>query len=275
MKIVAKKILADIPGMKIGKIKVEAPEIASKALTGQFVIIMINEKGERIPLTIVEKNNPKGTITLIFQEAGLTTKLLGKMKENDDIYAVTGPLGRRTDIRGYGKVVMIGGGVGVAEIYPAVKAFKEKGNYVITVIGARTKGLLILEKELKKVSDEIHVATDDGSYGRKGLTTDVLEELLNKQKIDFVYSVGPIPMMKNTAIITKKYNVKTIASLNVIMVDATGMCGCCRVTVGGKRFFSCVDGPEFDASLVDWDELAKRSKIYDDKEKHVCKLYSV
>ncbi len=275
MKIVTKDTLSDISGTKVGKVKIAAKEIASKALPGQFVVVMIDEKGERIPLTIVEKNNPKDTVTLIFQEAGLTTKLLGKMKAGDDIYAIVGPLGHPTDIRNYGKVILVGGGVGIAEIYPVAKAFKEKGNHVITVIGARTKGLLVLEDELKKVSDEFYAATDDGSYGRKGFTTDILEELLNKQTINLVYSVGPIPMMKRTAAVTKKFNVKTLVSLNAIMVDATGMCGCCRVSVGGKTMFSCVDGPEFDASLVDWDELIKRNRIYDDKEKHACRLYKV
>lgn len=275
MKIVTKEVLSNISGTKIGKVKIAAKEIASKALPGQFVVIMIDEKGERIPLTIVEKNNPKDTVTLIFQEAGLTTKLLGKMKAGNDIYAIVGPLGRPTDIRNYGNVIIVGGGVGIAEIYPVAKAFKEKGNRVITVIGARTKDLLVLEDELKKVSDEFYAATDDGSYGRKGFTTDILEELLNKQTINLVYSVGPIPMMKRTAAVTKKFGVKTLVSLNAIMVDATGMCGCCRVSVGGKTMFSCVDGPEFDAGLVDWDELIKRNSIYDDKEKHACRLYKV
>lgn len=272
MKIVKKEILSDVAGTRVGKIKITAKDIAAKALPGQFVVIMTDEKGERIPLTIVERNNPKDTVTLIFQEAGLTTKLLGKMKEGDSVYAIVGPLGHPTEIRKYGNVVLVGGGVGIAEIYPVAKAFKEIGNHVITIIGARSKDLLILEEELKKNSDEFYVATDDGSYGRKGFTTDILEEILSKQKIDLVYSVGPIPMMKRTAAVTKKFNVKTLVSLNAIMVDATGMCGCCRVTVGGKTFFSCIDGPEFDAHLVDWEELTKRNRIYADKEKHVCKL---
>ncbi len=275
MKIIAKDILAEVSGTKIVRTRVVAPDIASKALPGQFVVIMISEKGERIPLTIVERNNPKGTITLIFQEVGLTTRLLGKMNALDSMYAVAGPLGHPTDIRNYGKVALVGGGVGIAEIYPVARAFKEKANYVITIAGARTKELLILEEELKKVSDEFYAATDDGSYGKKGFTTDILEEVLGKQRIDLVYSVGPIPMMKRTAAVTKKFGVKTLASLNALMVDATGMCGCCRVSVGGKTMFSCVDGPEFDASLVDWDELAKRSRLYEDKEKHACKLFKL
>lgn len=275
MKILEKEILADISGTKIVRIKIAAPDIARKALPGQFVVIMISEKGERIPLTIVEKDAAKGAITLIFQEAGLTTRLLGKMGVDDSVYAIAGPLGHQTEIRNYGKVIFVGGGVGIAEIYPVAKAFKEKGNRVVTIIGARTKGLLVLEEELKKISDEFYAATDDGSYGRKGFTTDTLEELLGKQKYDLVYSVGPIPMMKKTAVVAKKFAVKTIVSLNALMVDATGMCGCCRVSVGGKTMFSCVDGPEFDASLIDWDELTKRNCIYDDKEKHACKIYNV
>ena len=272
MKILSKRSLIDSKTTKISSIELSAPEIASKVMPGQFVVIMISEKGERIPLTVVEKDTAKGTIKLIFQEAGLTTKMLGAMKTEDSLYSLVGPLGHPTEIKKYGKIIIVGGGVGIAEIYPIAKAFKEAGNNVTTILGARTKELLILENELKKTSDEFYVATDDGSYGRKGFTTDILEELLAKGKYDLVYSVGPIPMMKRSSIVTKKFNTNTIVSLNAIMVDATGMCGCCRVTVEGKTYFSCVDGPEFDASLVDWEELIKRDKIYDDKEKHICKL---
>lgn len=272
MKILNKELLIDAAGTRIGKITVLAPDIALKARPGQFIVLMISEKGERVPLTVVEKDVSKGTIILIFQEAGLTTKLLGRMGAGEELYALVGPLGHATEIKNYGKAILVGGGVGIAEIYPVAKALKDSGNHVATVLGARTKELLILEEELKKTSDEFYVATDDGSYGRKGFTTDILEELLNKGKYDLVYSVGPIPMMKRSAAVTKKFNVRTVVSLNAIMVDATGMCGCCRVTVGGKTFFSCVDGPEFDAHQVDWDELIKRNRIYDDKEKHVCKL---
>jgi ferredoxin--NADP+ reductase len=275
MKIITKETICNATGTKVEKIKIEAPDIAAKALPGQFVVLMISEKGERIPLTVVERGNPAGTVTLIFQEAGLTTKLLGRMKAGDEIYALVGPLGHPTQILDCGKVILVGGGVGIAEIYPVAKAFKEKGNRVVTIIGARTKDLLILENELKLASGELLIATDDGSYGRKGFTTDILEEELRKEPAGLVYSVGPIPMMKRTAAVTDKFKVKTLVSLNAIMVDATGMCGCCRVTVGGKTYFSCVDGPEFDAALVDWDELTKRNRIYDDKEKHTCKLYKV
>lgn len=272
MKILNVKPLINSDLAKIYAVELSAPEIASKALPGQFVVIMVSEKGERVPLTVVEKDLSKGTIKLIFQEAGLTTKILGKMRPGDSLYSLVGPLGHPTDIKKYGKVIIVGGGVGIAEIYPVAMAMKKAGNHVTTVLGVRTKGLLILGDELKATSDEFYVATDDGSDGRKGFTTDILDELLSKDKYDLVYSVGPIPMMKRSAIVTKKFNVRTIVSLNAIMVDATGMCGCCRVTVGGKTYFSCVDGPEFDASLVDWDELAKRNKIYDDKEKHICRL---
>jgi NAD(P)H-flavin reductase len=273
MKVISKELLADASGIKIEKIEVLSPKIASKAQPGQFVVIMVSENGERVPLTVVEKNTTDGTITLIFQEAGLTTKLLGKLNAGDSLYALVGPFGHPTEIKKYGKVILVGGGVGIAEIYPVAKALKEKGNHITTIVGARTKGLLILENELKKVSDDFHVLTDDNSYGRKGFTTDMLEELLNKGKYDLVYSVGPIPMMKKSAEVTKKYNTRAIVSLNTLMVDATGMCGCCRVSVGGKTMFSCVDGPEFDASLIDWEELIKRSRIYEDKEKHACNLY--
>jgi ferredoxin--NADP+ reductase len=272
MNILNKNTLIDAGGVKIGMLEVLSAEIASKAKPGQFIVLMASEKGERVPLTVVEKNAAKGTIKLIFQEAGLTTKMLGAMKAGDSLYSLVGPLGHPTEIKKYGKTIIVGGGVGIAEIYPVARAMKEAGNHVTTILGARSKDLLILEDELKGVSDEFYVATDDGSYGRKGFTTDILDELLGKGKYDLVYSVGPIPMMKRSSMVTKKYNTKTIVSLNAIMVDATGMCGCCRVTVGDKTYFSCVDGPEFDASLVDWEELIKRNRIYDDKEKHICKL---
>ncbi len=272
MNILSKKILGEVQGVKITQLEISAPEIALKARAGQFVALMVNESGERIPLTIVDKNEKAGSITLIFQEVGLTTRLLGKMDAGDSLYAIVGPLGHATEIKKYGKVILVGGGVGIAEIYPVAKAFKEAGNHVTTILGTRTKDLLILEKELNASSDILYVVTDDGSYGKKGFTTDVLTDLLSKDKYDLVYAVGPIPMMRRVADITNKSNIKTIVSLNALMVDATGMCGCCRVTVGGAVRFSCVDGPEFEANLVDWDELVKRNRIYDEKEKHICKL---
>lgn len=273
MKIIKKDSLTQGSEAKIIRLEIASSNIAKKALAGQFIVLMVNKEGERIPLTIVDRDVACGTITLIFQEAGLTTRLLGKLNTGDSLYALVGPLGHATEIKNYGKVVLIGGGVGIAEIYPVARALKEVGNNITTILGARTKELLIFEKELKGVSDEIHITTDDGSYGRKGFVTDVLVEILKKDKYDFVYAVGPIPMMKKVTEVTAPLHVKTVVSLNALMVDGTGMCGCCRVTVGGETKFSCVDGPEFDGHLVDWQELIKRNKIYDTQEKHICKLH--
>ena len=270
MKIIQKEILNDVQGVKVVKIKVLAPEIAAKALPGQFVVLMINDKGERIPLTVVDKGAQD--ITLIFQEAGYTTRLLSGLKVGDSLYALVGPLGHATHTGNLGQVIIVGGGVGLAEILPVARALKAAGSRVTTIVGARSKELLILEKELKDASDEFYVTTDDGSYQRKGFTTDVLGELLNKAKYDLVYAVGPIPMMKRVADVTRSSGTKTIVSLNALMVDATGMCGCCRVDVSGETKFSCVDGPEFDGHLVDWQGLTNRNKVYADKEKHICQL---
>ncbi len=275
MKIVKKVVLAQIRDTRITKIEMHAPLIAAKVKAGQFVVLMVEEKGERIPLTVVDTDKDKGIITLIFQELGLTTKLLGKLNARNALYAVVGPMGHPTEIKNYGKVILVGGGVGIAEIYPVAKAFKNAGNHIVTIIGARTKGLLILEDELKTISDELHVVTDDASYGKKGFTTDVLKELLVKDKYNLVYAVGPIPMMRKVSSLTKDFNVKTLVSLNALMVDASGMCGCCRVSINNEVKFSCVDGPEFDAHSVDWEELEKRNKIYEKKEKEICKLYPV
>jgi ferredoxin--NADP+ reductase len=285
VEILEKKILADVSGSRIVRIKVLASLIAQKTKAGQFVVLMTSEEGERIPLTIADVDKSKATITIIFQEAGFTTRLLGKLETGDSLYALAGPLGHPTPIQNYGQVIIIGGGVGIAEIYPVAKALGEAGNQVTTILGARTKELLILEQELKEISDNFYITTDDGSYGRRGFVTDVLKELLTNYKLPalpagrqttnykLVYAVGPIPMMRKVAETTKPYGVKTLVSLNALMVDATGMCGCCRVSVGGTTKFSCVDGPEFDAHLVGWDELIKRNNIYKDKEEHICKLY--
>ncbi len=273
MKILEKEILAQGQGVKITKLEVLAPYIAKEAKPGQFVVLMVSEQGERIPLTIVDRN--KESITLIFQEVGLTTKLLGRLNKGDSLYALVGPLGNPSEIKNYGQVILVGGGVGIAEIYPVASALKDAKNHLITILGARTKDLLILEKELKDLSDEFYLTTDDGSYGRKGFTTNILGELLEKQKYNFVYAVGPIPMMKKVSQVTSKFGTKTVVSLNALMVDATGMCGCCRVTVANKTRFSCIDGPEFEAHLVDWEELEKRNRIYEDKEKHLCNLYKI
>jgi len=276
MKILDKITLCDEGNMVITKLNIYSPDIAGKVKAGQFVVVMAKEEGERIPLTIVDKNLEVGSITLIFQEVGLTTKLLGKLGKGDFLYALAGPLGHATEIKNYGRVILVGGGVGIAEIYPVAKALKETGSNVTTVIGARNKNLLILEHELKKNSDKLYIVTDDGSYGEKGFTTDVLKNLLalppDPEPFTLVYAVGPIPMMKKAALVTKDFNLKTIVSLNSLMVDATGMCGCCRVSIGDKVKFACIDGPDFDAHLVNWNELEKRNKVYVDKENHICKL---
>ena len=274
MKIIGREVLADSQGVRIVKITIQLPDIAAKAKAGQFVVLMVREEGERIPLTIVKADPGKGTIAFIAQEAGFTTKLLAGLKLGDSLYSIVGPLGRPTEIKKYGKVILVGGGVGIAEIYPVAKALKDAGNYVTAIIGSRTKELLILERELKAVSDGCVVMTDDGSYGRKGFVTETLKELLEKSKYDLVYAVGPILMMKAVSGVTKSSGVLTLVSLNAIMVDGTGMCGCCRVSVGGKVKFSCVDGPEFDASQVDWQELLIRNSVYTEKEKHICRFHS-
>ncbi len=273
MKIINKKVINDVGGVKITQLDIAAGDIASKALPGQFVMLMVSDKGERIPLTLVNADKAKGVVSLIFQEAGFTTKSLGKLNPGDTLYSLVGPLGHPTEIKKYGKVILVGGGVGIAEILPVARALKEAGNHITTILGSRNKELLILEAELKSASDEIYIMTDDGSYGRKGFTTDMLKELLSKDKYDLIYSVGPIPMMKRVALVSKEYNTRTLVSLNALMVDATGMCGCCRVSVSGEVKFSCVDGPDFDGHGVDWEELEKRNKVYAVQEKHICNLF--
>lgn len=270
MRIIKKTVLAEHEGIRITQVVIAAPLIAQKAQAGQFVVVMVKKEGERIPLTIVDKN--EDTITLIFQEAGLTTKILGAMEAGDSLYTLVGPLGNPTAVKKYGNLILVGGGVGIAEIYPVAKALQEAGNTITSIIGARSSNVLLLEKELQNLSGYLFVTTDDGTLGRKGFVTDVLEELLQKQKYDFVYCVGPIPMMKKVAAITAGFKIKTEVSLNALMVDATGMCGSCRVSIEGKTKFSCVDGPDFDAHLVDWDELEKRNRIYLIQERHICKL---
>lgn len=260
--------------------EIEAPQIAKKRQAGQFVIIRLDEHGERIPLTIADSNAEKGTITIIVQSVGKTTSALNDKEKNDNIMDVVGPLGTPSHIEKFGTVVSIGGGVGTAIAYPTAAALKKAGNYVITINGARSKDLVILEKEMRSVSDESYATTDDGSYGFHGFVTQKLQELLDQgKKIDFVLAIGPIPMMKAVADVTKPYKIKTVVSLNPIMVDGTGMCGGCRVIIDGKTKFACVDGPEFDAHLVDFKNLADRNKMYFKNEqkslqqyKHKCKL---
>lgn len=272
MEIISKEIIVNSSGVKIVKLSLIAPEISREAKAGQFVVVMASEKGERIPLTIVQSDPQEKTITLIFQEVGLTTKALGALNVGDHLYALVGPLGQATQIKNYGKVILIGGGVGIAEIYPVARSLQQAGNHITIIIGAKNKEFLILENELKNIADKIYVVTDDGSLGMKGFTTLVLEDLLRDGKYDLVYAVGPLPMMRKVSAISRLSQTKTIVSLNALMVDATGMCGCCRVTVAGEVKFSCVDGPEFDADKVDWEELGKRNTMYQDKEKHICRI---
>lgn len=272
MKILKKTILADDGGVRVIYLEIFAPEIALKACAGQFVALIPTVTGERIPLTVVKSDSRNGVISLVFQEIGLTTKILGAMRSGDALYALAGPLGHATQISNFGKVALIGGGVGIAELYPVACALRGAGNKITSILGAKNKNFLIFARELEAVSDNFYCATDDGSFGQKGFTTDILERLLKKDEYDLVYAVGPIPMMKKASQISCFFNIKTIVSLNALMVDATGMCGCCRVTVAGKVKFSCVDGPEFEASQVDWEGLEKRNSMYLDKEKHICKL---
>jgi ferredoxin--NADP+ reductase len=263
-KIIEKKDLSE----NVVRMVLEAPLIAQKRKAGQFIILKVDEKGERIPLTIVDSDAQAGTITIIFQVVGKTTAVMAKMKAGDTIQDVQGPLGNPTEIKNYGRVVCIGGGVGVGVVYPLTAALKKAGNEVISIIGSRTKDLLILEKEMGAISDRLIVATDDGSYGFHGFVSQVLQEMIDKgEKIDRVFAIGPVPMMKVISDVTRPQGIKTIVSLNSIMVDATGMCGACRVSVAGKTKFTCVDGPEFDGHEVDFKLLADRLKMYCDQER--------
>jgi ferredoxin--NADP+ reductase len=250
-----------------------APRIAQNARPGQFVILQADETGERIPLTMADTSPKKGTITVIYQVAGKSTALFRGLRKGDHFEAVIGPLGKATHLEKLGTVACVGGGTGVAVLHPITRALKELGNNVIAIIGARTKDLLILEDRMEKASNQLHVCTDDGSYGRKGFVTDALKDVLEKEDVKFVVAIGPVPMMKFVCQLTAKYDVKTLVSLNPIMVDGTGMCGCCRVTVGGTTKFACVDGPEFDGHLVDFDELAQRLAAYRDEEKRAHEMY--
>ena len=248
------------------KLVLEAPEIARSRKPGHFVIIKIGEKGERIPLTIAAANEKEGTITLVVQKVGVTTAKLFELEVGDEITDVVGPLGQATHIEKVGTVLCAGGGVGVAPMLPIVEGLKKAGNRVITILAARTKDLIILEDQVKEYSDEVIIMTDDGSYGRQGLITAGMEEVINREKVNMAVTIGPAIMMKFAALTTKKYNIETVASLNTIMVDGTGMCGACRVNVGGKTKFVCVDGPEFDAHQVDFDEMLSRLGAYKDQE---------
>ena len=246
---------------------VEAPMVARKCQSGQFIILRIDEAGERIPLTIADYDREKGTIQIIFQEVGETTKQLGTLKAGEALLDVAGPLGKATDIEKFGTVVCVGGGIGVAPIYPIARAFKQAGNRVVTIMGARTKDLLIMEKELRSVSDVLHITTDDGSIGRKGLVVDPLKDMIAAgEKIDRVMAIGPMVMMRGVAEVTRPHAIPTLVSLNPIMVDGTGMCGGCRCSVGGETKFACVDGPEFDGHAVDFNGLMSRARMYKAQE---------
>lgn len=273
-KIVTKRKLNDA----VTLMEIEAPFIAKKAKAGQFIIFRIDSLGERVPLTIADYDREKGTVTIIFQKVGLSTKMLAEMNEGDFISDFVGPLGVPTDYENFKKVAVIGGGVGNAIAYPQAKALHEMGVEVDVIAGFRNKDIVILEDEMRAVSTHYYITTDDGSYGEKGFVTDKLKSLIDAgNNYDAVIAIGPIPMMKFVSLTTKPYGIKTIVSLNPIMIDGTGMCGGCRVTVGGEIKFACVDGPDFDGHLVDFDELMNRNSIYREREAettetHMCRM---
>lgn len=260
---------------------VDAPDVAKKALPGQFIILRLNEQGERIPLTIADYDRSAGTVTIIFQEVGKTTKMLGELETGDYILDFVGPLGNPSHLEGFKRVCVIGGGLGCAIAYPQAKYLHNNGTHVDIIAGFRSKDLIFLEDEMAANSDNLYVVTDDGSNGNKGLVTDKLKELIDAGvKYDMVIAIGPLVMMKFVSLTTKPYNIKTVVSMNSTMIDGTGMCGGCRLTVGGETKFACVDGPEFDGHLVDFDEAMRRSGMYRDEEQkklagHACRLKGV
>ncbi|MBE3584690.1 sulfide/dihydroorotate dehydrogenase-like FAD/NAD-binding protein [Desulfofundulus thermocisternus] len=273
-KILDKQVFSPV----VKQMVIEAPRVARRCQPGQFVILRIHEEGERIPLTIADFDREKGTITIVFQEVGKTTRQLGTLEAGDYIRDFVGPLGAPSHIENFGTVICVGGGVGIAPVFPIARALKEAGNHVISIIGARSKDLLFWEDRMREVSSELFVTTDDGSYVRKGFVTDVLKEVIEdrgRDNISLVLAIGPQPMMRACCDVTRDYGIKTIVSLNALMVDGTGMCGCCRVTVGGQTRFVCVDGPEFDGHQVDFVELARRSATFRAEEqraleRHTC-----
>ncbi|GAB4263166.1 MAG: sulfide/dihydroorotate dehydrogenase-like FAD/NAD-binding protein [Deferrisomatales bacterium] len=272
--IVEKQVLAPT----VYRLVIAAPEVAKKHRAGNFIMLRVHEHGERIPLTVADKDAGRGTITLVFQAVGKTTSELGELAVGDGLLDVVGPLGKPTHIEKFpGVTVCVGGGIGVAPVHPIACALREAGNRVISIIGARTQELLILEDEMRRTSDELLVATDDGSYGHHGFVTDVLQQVIEregKDNVSLVMAIGPVPMMRACCKVTQPYGVRTEVSLNPIMVDATGMCGACRVTVGGETKFACVDGPEFDGHQVDFDELTKRLRTYLDDEKRAMQIWN-
>ncbi len=261
-KILQKNTLAP----RVEAMSIDAPYIARHAKVGNFVVLRLHEKGERIPLTIADSDSKKGTITLLYQKLGKTTEELGMLNTGDIIRDITGPLGHAAPVKKYGRCVLVGGGIGAATLYPIVKALKEKNNKVITILGARTKELLIWESKFKEYSHDLFITTDDGSYGRKGFVTEVLKEVIDSKSIALVIAVGPIKMMEAVSELTKSYGIKTIVSLNPIMVEGTGMCGACRVNIAGETRFACIDGPEFDGHEVDFQELENRLNFYKKEE---------
>jgi ferredoxin--NADP+ reductase len=252
--------------------RVEAPEVAAKAQAGQFVMVRVDEKGERIPLTIADWDVKEGSVTVVFMEVGATTRKLNRVDAGGGILDFVGPLGRPTEVESFGTVACVAGGFAIATIVPIARAMREKGNRVVSIMGFRTKDLVFWEDRLGSVSDELIVTTDDGSYKRKGLVTEPLKELLEGTEINRVIAIGPTVMMKFSSLTTKPFGVKTIVSLNPIMVDGTGMCGCCRVSVGQETKFVCVDGPDFDGHEVDWDLLMSRQRAYLEEEKEASRL---
>ncbi|MFH1847497.1 MAG: sulfide/dihydroorotate dehydrogenase-like FAD/NAD-binding protein [Candidatus Omnitrophota bacterium] len=248
-------------------LEIKAEDIASVACPGQFIILRIDEQGERFPLTLYDWDREKGTVTIVCQAIGVSTKKLCSLEIGDFILDIAGPLGHAADLKAAGKVICIGGGVGTAEAYPIAKAMKENGNDVTVIIGARTKELVLCENEIRQFCDKTYVTTDDGSYGQKGFVTDILKDLLARDKYDLVFAIGPIVMMKMVSLMTKEKRIKTLVSLNSVMIDGTGMCGGCRVKYNNESKFTCVDGPEFDGHLVDFDDLTRRQGRYKDKEK--------
>ena len=259
---------------QVFRMTVEAPDIARKRMAGQFIILRTSDAGERIPLTIADADAEKGTIELIVQVVGKSTKELSKLEAGDELRDFVGPLGRPTHIELFGTVVIVGGGVGIAPSHPITQAMKAAGNNVIAILGGRSKDLVIMEEKMTACSDRVLITTDDGSYGEKGLVTDALQKLIDEGlKIDMVVAVGPPIMMKFVSLLTRKYDIPTLVSLNTIMVDGTGMCGACRVTVGDSTKFVCVDGPEFDGHKVDFDEMMKRQRMYEVQEKESMDRY--
>jgi ferredoxin/flavodoxin---NADP+ reductase len=272
-KIIEKEFLSPL----VFRMKVEAPEIAKKRKAGQFIILRVSDRGERIPLTIADADPGAGWIELVVQAVGKTTKELSGLGPGDSIHDLAGPLGRPTHIEKRGTVVMVGGGIGIAPSHPIAQAMKEAGNHVISILGGRSKDLVIMEDKMRAASSEVIIMTDDGSYGTKGLVTDAIQKLIDGgTKIDEVIAIGPPIMMKFVSLLTKKYGIRTLVSLNTIMIDGTGMCGGCRVSIGNESKFVCVDGPEFDGHLVNFDEMMQRLSMYGDMEKessgHACKI---